>query len=74
MDKVPEDPQVFVEQLETNLLIYDKVPKKTKEAHHEASDLIRKIIAVHDIVFLGKYKGRNLAFNILFNGDVYFFR
>lgn len=29
MDKVPEDPQVFVEQLETNLLIYDKVPKKT---------------------------------------------
>lgn len=72
MDKVPEDPQAFVEQIETNLIIYDKAPKKTKEAHREASDLVRKSIAVHDIVFLGNYKGRNLAFNILFNDDVYF--
>lgn len=72
MDKVPEDPQAFVEQLETNLIIYNKAPKKTKEAHREASDLVRKSIAAQDIVFLGNYKDRKLTFNILVTGDVYF--
>lgn len=74
MGKVPEDPQAFVEQLETNLFIYDKDPKKTDEAHQEASKLLRKSIKVHDVVFLGNYKGRNLTFNILSNKDVYFLR
>lgn len=72
MGKVPEDPQAFVEQLETNIVIYDKTPKKTDETYQEASKLLRKSIVVHGVVFLGNYKNKNFTFNIFSNKDVYF--